>query len=208
MNNPHYKKWRKHFWQAFFIELGCYLAAPLIACFVRYEVRTDRVKIHGNKQETMLRQYLWYCFRGFQTHDNAVDEYFYGGFYLDDWLAKHWTESQYNTSAFKRWYCRLMWMWRNVGYGFLYELYGLPKEFAAVKSEEIGEEDSGEYWRLTRIYYHYFQIQEQRPITGFWKLIFKNHYISINYGWKAHKLMPNVLYANRVWTFPKKYKDK
>ena len=201
INNLHYITWLKNFIPALLIELSCWIASPLIACFVRYEVRTDRVKIHGNKTETMMREYLWYCFRGFQTHDNAVDEYFYGGYYLDDFIAKNWTEAQYNACTFKRWYCRLRWIWRNTAYGFHYELYGVPKEAKPVTSEEIGKENSGEYWSLTRIYNGYFQIEKQIPV---W--LFGKRYISINYGWKPHRNVPNVLYANRIWSFPKKYK--
>ena len=49
--------------------------APLIGLCITHQERTDRVKRLGNKQVTMQRTYLIKPLYWFQTHDNAVDEW-------------------------------------------------------------------------------------------------------------------------------------
>ncbi len=88
---------------------------------------------------------------------------------------------------------RVMWLYRNNAYGFLYNLFSRPLEFDP-KLHEHGIEDSGEFWYLLAVYPSSFKLEVQIPLYG------KRH-ISINIGWKAHKGFPRLMYANRFIGF-------
>ena len=75
------------------VEVFCYILTPVIALFTTTEERTDRVKRMGNVQVTMPRTYLQKWCRWFQTHDNAVDEYWYGVF-TEDSPVRLWLREQ------------------------------------------------------------------------------------------------------------------
>lgn len=56
------------------------------------------------------------------THDNYVDEGFYGGYFNAEK-----DKDKYYKSAFTRYMYRLKWLTRNTGYGWTYLLFSLPK---------------------------------------------------------------------------------
>lgn len=182
-----------------FFELLSYVVAPLVAMCVRKEERTDRVKQIDNGQHTLMRDYLWKPLMWFQTHDNAVDEWWYGAFNRNSVFkfAREATQSTYDNSAVFRWFCRLMWLWRNVGYGFLYNLLGRPVGIL-IQRKEHGTKAGTKFWYLYQGYTTYFQFESQIPV-GF------GRNININIGWKPHKGFPRVLYANRAFGL---HKDK
>ncbi len=68
-----------------FIELICYILNPIVCLFTHKEVRTDRAKILGGVV-TMPRDYLLKPLMYFQTHDNAVDEWWYDGYAKDSFF--------------------------------------------------------------------------------------------------------------------------
>lgn len=180
------------------IELLCYLLAPVVALCVRTEPRTDRVKRLGNLTVTMPRDYLLKPLMWFQTHDNAVDEWWYGAYNTDHWFrfARDATQADYDSKAWFRWYCRVMWLWRNCGYGFLYHLLGREAWPESVRSGGI--KDSGRLWWQLTDRDTSLQFEAQVPLIG-------RRHISINVGWKTHKGFPRALYANRIIGF-RKYK--
>jgi hypothetical protein len=179
------------------IELVCYLLAPLVALFVTYQERADRVKRYGKVTISMDREYLPTWLRYFQTHDNAVDEWWYGVYNTDHWFAfaRNWTQGDYNTKAWVRYYCRLMWLWRNCAYGFHYAWFSRPKEFVCKMYVRQVIKDGKRFWYSLAVYKSSFQFECHIPLG--WR------YISINIGWKAHKQMPKLLYANRLISFRK-----
>lgn len=188
-------KWILFFLPAIAIELMCYILAPLVALFVTRELRTDRVKRMGNAQHTLLRDYLIKPLRWFQTHDNAVDEWWYGKFNTDHWFkfAREWTEMDYASKAWVRYYCRVMWLWRNCAYGFHYHLFGQPRE-AWPGVLKHGIEGKG-FWHQLQLYPSSFQFECHVPLGP--------RYISINIGWKPHKGFDRLMYANRIFSLRK-----
>ena len=90
---------------AYLVTLLCWLTNP-ISCI--WTVRTNG------------RDDLIPLFRLWQTYDNHVDEYWYGkyGNSFADW--------DYNNSAVKRYFYRVMWLSRNTGYGWSYLLFSIP----------------------------------------------------------------------------------
>jgi hypothetical protein len=189
--------WLLFFIPALFIELACYILAPIVALFVTRSPRLDVVKRLGKRKVLLERDNLIRPFILFQTHDNAVDEWWYGVYNVDHWFkfAKNWQQENYDESSFIRYYCRLMWLWRNCAYGWLYLLFSRPKE-ASGKITEKGNENYGFWYKLQR-FKKSFQLEAHIPLG--------KRYLSINIGWKAHKETERLLYANRIIGF-RKYK--
>lgn len=228
--------WIAYFTPAIAIELVCYILAPFVACFVRTELRQDYVK-RKKQVRTMTRDYIIKHLYWFQTHDNPVDEWWYGVYNTDHWFAfaRAWTQADYDNSRFIRWYCRVMWLWRNCAYGFHYALFSRPKE-ELCKVYTAGIEGKGLWYEL-KIFKRSFQFECHAPSLIFvllystttialWfisscesyyilasllisallcYLALRRRYLTINIGWKSHKQMPRLLYANRIIGF-RKYK--
>lgn len=187
--------WLLYFFPAIAIELVCYILAPLVACFIRTEPRYDVVKRLNKQVVTLQRDYIIEPLYWFQTHDNAVDEWWYGLYNVDHWFAfaRNWTQADYDRSRVIRWYCRVMWLWRNCAYGFHYNLFSRQKEtFCNVFTHGI--EGKG-FWYELKLYKYSFQFECQVPLGA--------RYLSVNVGWKAHKTTQRLLYANRIIGFRK-----
>lgn len=185
-----YSRWLVYFPLELGVKALAMLLTPLVAIFVTKEWRTDRVKRRGNVQVTMQREYLISWLRYFQTHDNAVDEYWWGLFSESSYLplVRLATQEQYDASAFLRYLCRVLWMWRNPAYGFSYHWFGRALD-AVVTVEEVGDKAQGLWVRRTKRGSS-FQYQAHRPVGKF--------YLDINIGWKEHDGFPRVMYAGRV----------
>lgn len=173
------------------------ILAPLVACFITKAERTDRVKQLGNGQVTMMREYLIQPLYWFQTHDNAVDEYWWGTFYKTSFIpwVRNATQQEYDSSKTLRWMCRVLWLWRNCAYGFSYNLFGRDVLEPEVVTE-VGNVDKG-YWKRFHKRSNSWQLKAHYPI-GF------GVQIDINIGWKIHKGFQRAMYADRIlslrWT--------
>jgi hypothetical protein len=188
-------KWLFFFIPALAIELVCYILAPIVALFITKRDRTDTVKRRNRAVVTMPREYLVKPLYWFQTHDNAVDEWWYGVYNTSHWFsfAREWGQSHYDNSWFVRYYCRVMWLWRNCAYGFHYNLFGIPVETNPKVYTKGVEEQT--FWYELKLFKSYFHFEMQVPLGS--------RYLSINIGWKSHKGVPKVLYANRIIGFRK-----
>ena len=184
-----YLRWLAYFVPALLIEVLAMLLTPLIALFVTTELRTDRVKRLGNQTLTMERTYLIKVFRWFQTHDNAVDEWWWGCFNESSVLAyfRDATQDKYEGSAFFRYACRVMWLWRNCAYGFSYNVFSKPLD------ETISVIEQGDpKWKWSRFTQRRssWKFKANYPIRDWFKL-------SVNIGWKEHKGFPKLMFADR-----------
>lgn len=160
----------------FGIYLLCMILNPLVALFV-----TKR-----GGREYLVQPLYW-----FQTHDNAVDEWWWGCFNESSALAyfRDATQAQYDKSAFLRYACRVMWLWRNVGYGFAYNVFGRKLDEELWIKERVVEKQ-GFWYKLTQRRSS-FQLKMTIPTPWFW-------YLDINIGWKTHKGFPRAMYAGRL----------
>jgi hypothetical protein len=192
--------WLVLFIPAATVELLCYILNPVVAIFTTSKLRTDRVKRLDNATVTFDREYLLKPLRWFQTHDNAVDEWWWGEFSKDSHFKflREATQEDYDNSWWIRYLCRVHWMYRNNAYGFLYNLFGRPHE-AEGRQAELGTEDSGQLWYKLQVFPSSWKLEAQLPTWG-------RRYLSINIGWKAHRGFSRVMYANRVIGF-RKYND-
>ena len=187
----HILLWALMFIPELLVKVMCVFLAPLVALFIRSEERTDRVKQLDNQQHTLMRDYLIKPLYWFQTHDNAVDEWWFGAFNRSSVLAyfRNGTQAQYESSRFFRYACRVMWLWRNVGYGFAYNIFGRVLD-DTLWVKERGVEDTGFWYKFTRRVSS-FQLKAHIPTPWFWHL-------DINIGWKTHKGFPRAMYAGRL----------
>ena len=99
------------------------------------------------------------------------------------------TQEKYESSRFFRYACRVMWLWRNGGYGFAYNIFGrtLDEELWV---KERGIEKQGFWYKWTQRKSS-FQFKANIPTPWFW-------YLNINIGWKTHKGFPRAMYAGRL----------
>ena len=137
--------------------------APIVCLFVVRNLRTDTVKRLGKATVTLNRDNLSHFLYWFDTFDNATDEYWYGCY--DNTVF--YTQEFYDNSAIYRWYCRVMWLWRNSMYGFNYKYISIAK-------------DSWLAW--------HYKGQVSLPFN------LKMH---VNVGWKAFKEFDNLMFAGR-----------
>lgn len=186
-----YLKWLVLFPFELFIKIVCFIFAPIVGLFYTKRLRLDRVKRLNNQQVEMQREYivkpLYWC----QTHDNAVDEYWWGCFNKDS-VSKYLSEAtqeDYDSSWFLRYACRVMWLWRNCAYGFAYHIFGSPNTPILV-TKERGVEDKGFWWKYTERAKS-FQLKVHVPTPWKW-------FVNINIGWKAHKGFDKVMFAGRL----------
>lgn len=195
-----YKLWLAYFIPNLFIEAVCLILAPVVARYVTKAERTDRVKRLGNRQVTMQREYLVKPLYWFQTHDNALDEYWWGMFNTSSFIPyiKNATQAQYDTSSKLRYWCRVLWLWRNCAYGFSYNLFGRDV-VGESKTTEVGNEESG-YWKKVILRSNSWQLKAHYPIAF-------GLYIDINIGWKEHKGFPRAMYADRIFSLKFKKPD-
>lgn len=184
--------WILLFIPALLVEVVCYALNPIVCLFVRKEPRTDRVKRIDNKQHTFDREYLIKPLMWFQTHDNALDEYWWGLFtvYSIFPAVKNATQQDYDSKWWLRYLCRVLWLYRNNAYGFLYNLFSRPVE-----------EDLKVYTRGTKKKTFWYELAIRKSSWQFETHIpvpLTKKYMSINIGWKAHKGFPKMMYANRI----------
>lgn len=179
--------WRLPF--ALLLKLACMILAPVVALFITSQERTDRVKQLDNKQHTLMRDYLVKRLYYFQTHDNAVDEWWYGAFNRDSVLAyfRDATQAKYDSSCFFRYACRVMWLWRNSAYGFSYNVFSKPLD-ETVSVVENGAK-AGK-WSCFTQRKSSWQFKADYPVRNWFK-------ITVNIGWKEHTGFPKVMYADR-----------
>ncbi len=180
--------WRLPF--VWLIKIIATIFAPLIGLCIIHQERTDRVKRLGNKQVTMQRAYLIKPLYWFQTHDNAVDEYWWGCFNESSVLTyfRGATQDKYEASAFFRYACRVMWLWRNCAYGFSYNVFSKPLDETLSVIEQ--GDPKGKWSRFTQRKSSW-QFKANYPIRDWFKL-------SVNIGWKEHKGFPKAMYADRL----------
>lgn len=176
--NP-YLRWILYFPFVHAVSIFCKLTAPVACLFVTKRLRTDRIKIYGNETLTFDREYLYGPFILWQSHDNACDEYFFGGYsHLSIFpFIRNCTRERYTSSWFIRYFYRLLWVYRNTGYGFSYWVFGV--------------DTTKQKW---------FQIKSEIPLFG-------AYFNSVNIGWKMHRSAPNpdrAMYAGRIIGIRKK----
>jgi hypothetical protein len=114
--------------------LSAYFIVPIACLFTRLEIRTDTMKRKARElgvpeytQFTEMRTYLHPAFNWYQTHDNAMDEFYEGGY--ADFVNDRFTRADYDKYWLLRYYNLVCWGWRNKAYTFRYEVLGIPQSF-------------------------------------------------------------------------------
>lgn len=193
-------QWILLFIPSLLLELVGYTLNPIAALFVTKRLRTDKAKRLGSGQHTFEHEYLQKYVYWFQTHDNAVDEYWYGLYNEKSFFpyVKSMTQERYDNSWFARYVMRVMWMYRNNAYGIQYNLIGKPdRRGDTFKKWSYGEEDVDRFWIWLEVWDKSgFQLKARLPL--FPKIGKFDLHNDLNIGWKDHRSAVNCLYANRI----------
>lgn len=177
--------------------LVTFILAPVGCLFYYWEERTDRVKRlayergeNPYKQYTIARQYLYWPFDYITTDDNAVDEYFWGMFDMEDVSL-----DEYHQSWWLQYYARVRWVWRNPAYKFGRRFLG----FDVVKNAKVVSNHIviGKNVMETTLWTNPDGSKAFLIEGGFDVPLLKD----IKYGWKAHKGFNRLLIADRTVTF-------
>lgn len=185
-------KWLLYLVPAWIVSLICYLTNPIVVLFANED------------GELPYPLNLW------QTWDDSLDSHFYMTEVVPKWLdydyERHYihstsTEPKYGRTRdisiatgfewsikelIQRYICRVLWLYRNNAYGFLYYWLGAnPKDIRWVLIE-----DSLRYGKSEDI----FSYKNDQKITD--KIRWK-----IYIGWKTDPSgdIPHAMYAYRIW---------
>lgn len=125
--------------QAFAI-LAATIAAPVVCCFPIYAdetAMTGYTSQFPNKPRAFLPPWC----RWMQSHDDCLDAYWYSG--RAAWMG--FGQAYYDTHAWLRWACAVLWVWRNPAYGSAYWLGFDTRDvwIEQVRDEEETTWDSG-----------------------------------------------------------------
>ena len=191
-----YVQWLIILIPAFLIELLAWLVTPIVALFVK----NSEEKITSSSIDApMIREQLQHYVYWFQTHDNPVDEYWYGGYYKESFFpyVKKMTQEKYDDSKVARYVMRMLWMFRNTAYGIHYAIFSKPERGTPIKVYSHGVFRQDRFWYFLKIYENNsFHFKGHLPLLPIIKG--SNIFNDFNLGWKAHKEVEKCLYANRI----------
>ena len=169
--------------------------APIIALFYFKELRIDTVKRFNKEVKAFDREYIWKYLNWFATHDNAVDEYFWG-FYKGDWLDKllfgkivsDWSIEEYDSSPIKRWWVRVRWLWRNPAYKFSHDVLGFQCDEKCIESINKYKNFEITTW---------LNLDGSRAFLVVGGIGFKP-FNNLRFGWKPNKGFSKLMFADRI----------
>ena len=190
-------KWLAFYPLVLLVSVVFRILAPIVAIpVVRYSY-VDVMKRFGKQKMAWPRAFLLPYFKWFATHDNAADEWWYGMYNTNFWLksVREWTQDQYDSRWYMRYFCRVAWLWRNTGYGFSHYVLGINVETALIK-------DGWHGFERTRWYSKSSGMCLAWQVKGFLWLT-KTYYLDINIGWKAHRGFNRLMYAGRIFALRK-----
>lgn len=187
-----YIQWFIYFLPVFFIGLLGRVLSPIACLFIIRQIKGDTVKRLGKKYVELPRDNLVWWLSWFNTDDNNTDEWWYGLYNILSPIKsiQNWTQEDYDSSKFIRWFCRVSWLQRNSMYTFNRTFFSKPLELIPLKYFTKGIETTG-FWYELSIYNKSFQLKANIPF-GF------GYFNSVNIGWKSHKDKDTLLYAGRI----------
>lgn len=135
------------------LSMIAWIISPVLALFIR-QAEESEVTGHPSLFPGKPRDFLIPALFIWQTADAPVDEWWYGDYVQDGYIKTHYTQSDYDSKAWLRWVCRIMWLCRNAAYGF---------------GDRLGYDSEG-----MQVLYQYSDDANWntgRPMLAFWKVI-------------------------------------
>lgn len=130
------------------------LAYPLAYIFALFIVKAEESEVTGfpSLHVGMPRDFLIPSLRIWQTPDAPVDELWYAGDY-NVWPVVGKTQADYDSSAWLRYLCRVVWLQRNAAYGF-----GALWGYDATGMMPIVTNDNERFWRTGNNCFSYWSV--------------------------------------------------
>ena len=175
---------------AVIVIISAYFIVPIACLFTRLEIRTDTMKRRAKAlglpeytQFTEMRTYLHPAFNWYQTHDNAMCEFWHGNYQDSLGINGLFNDKDFERFWLLRYYNLVRWGLRNKAYWFRYAWLGIPQSFDEPSVFKDGD-------TTISIYDNYFLYEK---VKGDKKQ---------KTGWNSHRSAPvlsngrkNVMYA-------------
>lgn len=92
-----------------------FIFGPIAALFPVWLEESETTG-YPSKYPGKLRMFLRAWLRWMQTFDDCLDAYWHSG--KADWIRdKGYDQNYYDTYVWLRWFCAVLWLWRNPAYG-------------------------------------------------------------------------------------------
>lgn len=142
------------------------------------------------------------------THDAPLSAWWTDGYQKDHWLKRRYTQGDYDTKLWIRWYSRMKWIVRNPAYGLAHSL-GYDQTGMNITAHR----DEGELWDTghpNRSYYTAVNAKGQKAFMFEWQIYYyKEMCLEIYLGWKLFRNDPDkrCMLAIRISPFRKYSKE-
>ena len=176
----------------FFLDLFTWVFSPVICLFIRHAEETE-VTGFPSMLPGKPREFLIERLYKFQSFDAPLDEWWYNSDYgVGSWIKTHYTQSDYDSTWWIRYVCRIMWLCRNPAYGFGHSLgYDLTNPVYTSVS------DNSQMWNSGQSNASYWVVVNQQGQVGWWFkaqwVFYGKRYLEINFGYKLDADSPDNL---------------
>lgn len=158
-----------------------WILSPIFALFIRHAEESEITGL-PSQFPGKPREFLKPMFYIWQTADAPVDEWWYN----DDctaWFKTGKTQADYDSKAWLRWICRIMWLCRNAAYGF-----GDKLGYDSTGMEVIYQHSDDGNWNTGRPMFAFWEVVNDKGQIGWWLkaqvYFYKTRCLSINLGYK------------------------
>ena len=189
-----------------FLTVVAYIISPILALFIRQSeesVVTGFPSQYPGKQRDFLIKplFIW------QTLDAPVDEWWYGEDYAPTGFFKtRFNQVDYDSKAWLRWICRIMWLCRNAAYGF-----GDRLGYDSEGMDIIYQYSDDANWNTGKPMFAFWEVVNKKGQIGWWLkaqvYFYKNRCISMQFGYKLLSDPKQKYVAMQLTPFTKFPKD-
>lgn len=151
---------------------------------------------------------VWRIFKWAVTHDAPIDAWWTDGYQMNNWVKKKYTQEDYDSKAWIRWYSRMKWIIRNPAYGWAKKIGYDQRGMILTKHK-----DESHLWDKGYPNTSYYTAINHRGQKGFLfqkqTYLFKTQYcIEIYLGWKLFWNEPDLTCMVVARIVPKKYEKQ
>lgn len=147
---------------------------------------------------------VWGMFRWAVTHDAPLTAWWSDGYQMNNWVKKKYTQADYDSKSWIRWYSRMKWIVRNPAYGWAKKI-GYDQEGMVM----VKHRDESRLWDKGYPNCSYYTAVNAKGQKGFLYqrqiYIYKQYCIEIYLGWKLFWNEPDKTCMTVARIVPKRY---